>query len=837
MRKILFFGFWACFFINSDLLAQSCFNVAAGNDTTIACTQLCLDLKARIPDVRTTETYSVVSIPYAPYQYKTPGGTTDSAVNNDDHFSQSFDLPFPFCFYGNTYNKLCVGSNAVLTFDVTTNANKIEGYFMRPGDTIWYAGGMANKQDDYYAPKASIFLAYYDLNPKTSPADSKIEWRVEGTAPCRRFVVSYYHIGFYDNGICPNSNRQNLCTMQAVLYEGSGIIDVFYENKPFCVGSQDGELAIAGLHNDKQSAAVVLPGKNGTVWSSINEGYRYVPSGPTSLLNRVELYKNGTLLSTGTTSPIGNGELEALFTNICQTEDSMSYIVRAFYQQCDNPAIETEGSDTIIVYKAVPPVNINLTDVLCNGAGNGSVTVTAPVGPTYEYSIDGGTTWQISPAFSSLPANNYIVFARVIGSVCTSSFPFTVTEPAVLSLSQTTTDADCSNATGIISLTAAGGTAAYQYSIDNGVTYQASNEFFNLAVGNYNNLKVKDANGCLQSSSASVTLTDTMFLDLGADNNLCFGSSITLNPQTNTLTDIFKWTPAATLNNDAVKNPVASPADTIKYYLTAKWGICQRTDSVTINVLHKPVAYAGTDTTICYKTNATLFGSATNLSGGVNYSWLPADILNTPNTATTIARIDTTRKFTLTVTDNYGCNFSVTDSVMVFMQPQLVVFAGNDTNAILGREHQMLATGGTDYVWTPATLLNNPFIANPLAVLYNDTYFHVQVTDAIGCTDDDDIFIKVYEGPTYYLPNAFSPNGDGRNDIFRPTPVGIRSTDYFRVFNRFGQLMFDTREWMRGWDGTLKGKPAASGTYVWMIKGIDKNGAVIEMKGTVILVR
>ena len=98
MRKILFFGFWACFFINSDLLAQSCFNVAAGNDTTIACTQLCLDLKARIPDVRTTETYSVVSIPYAPYQYKTPGGTTDSAVNNDDHFSQSFDLPFPFCF-------------------------------------------------------------------------------------------------------------------------------------------------------------------------------------------------------------------------------------------------------------------------------------------------------------------------------------------------------------------------------------------------------------------------------------------------------------------------------------------------------------------------------------------------------------------------------------------------------------------------------------------------------------------------------------------------------------------------------------------------------------------
>ena len=234
-----------------------------------------------------------------------------------------------------------------------------------------------------------------------------------------------------------------------------------------------------------------------------------------------------------------------------------------------------------------------------------------------------------------------------------------------------------------------------------------------------------------------------------------------------------------------------------------------------------------------------MFGSASNLSGTVNYAWSPPDSLNTPNAATTIVRIDTTRQFTLTVTDNYGCNFSVTDSVMVFMQPMLVVFAGNDTNAILGRPHQMLATGknATDFIWTPAGPLNNAFIANPSAILYNDTYFHVLVTDAIGCTDDDDIFIKVYEGPTYYLPNAFSPNADGLNDIFVPIPVGIKSTDYFRVFNRFGAMMFETRQWMQGWDGTLKGKPAAAGTYVWMIKGIDKNGSLIEMKGTVILLR
>ena len=151
-----------------------------------------------------------------------------------------------------------------------------------------------------------------------------------------------------------------------------------------------------------------------------------------------------------------------------------------------------------------------------------------------------------------------------------------------------------------------------------------------------------------------------------------------------------------------------------------------------------------------------------------------------------------------------------------------------------------MATGGgigASFLWSPAGPLNNPFIANPLAVLLNDTYFSVLVTDSLGCAESDYVFVKVYEGPTYYLPNAFTPDGNGLNDIFMPIPVGIKSTDYFRVFNRYGVLMFETRQWMKGWDGTIKGKPAASGTYVWMVKGIDKNGNLVEMKGTVILLR
>lgn len=823
MKKFLLLSFLLFFITASKLSAQSCFSVAAGNDTTISCLQACLDLKARIPDVRTTDNYQVVSIPYQPFPFTNAGGILVDPLYLDDQFSPAIVLPFTFCYYGQNYTSCTVGTNGVVSFDIS-NAGGFNDYVIPAGVNIPSAS----------YPRATIMGPFHDIDPSTATPqqpDRKMEYIIVGVAPCRKFVLNFYNIPYYNCG-------GNLVTQQIVLYEGTGIIDIFLKDKPIaCGASTNNGRAILGIQNWNQNLATAVPGRNNTSWSATNEGWRFVPSGTTSLLSRVELYKNGTLISTGTTTPLGNGELEALFANICQPEDSMSYAIRAFYQKCDNPAIETEGSDTIIVFKTLNPILTTIDSARCNG-GLGKITVTSPIGNNLEYSIDGGLTWQLSPVFNVL-AGNYTVNARVVASLCGGFTSAVVEEPTLVTASLVTAVASCANNDGTIDITAGGGNPAYEYSINNGAAYQTSNQFLNLQVGNYNNIKVKDAYGCFAFLTATIALNDTMRLQLGPDSTVCFGSKTTLIPQTNTLTDTFKWTPAATLNYDTVRTPIATPTDTTKYYVTAKWGICQRNDSIILNVLHKPVAYAGKDSTICYKTNATLFGSASNLSGTVNYAWSPPDSLNTPNAATTIVRIDTTRQFTLTVTDNYGCNFSVTDSVMVFMQPMLVVFAGNDTNAILGRPHQMLATGknATDFIWTPAGPLNNAFIANPSAILYNDTYFHVLVTDAIGCTDDDDIFIKVYEGPTYYLPNAFSPNADGLNDIFVPIPVGIKSTDYFRVFNRFGAMMFETRQWMQGWDGTLKGKPAAAGTYVWMIKGIDKNGSLVEMKGTVILLR
>jgi gliding motility-associated-like protein len=87
------------------------------------------------------------------------------------------------------------------------------------------------------------------------------------------------------------------------------------------------------------------------------------------------------------------------------------------------------------------------------------------------------------------------------------------------------------------------------------------------------------------------------------------------------------------------------------------------------------------------------------------------------------------------------------------------------------------------------------------------------------------------------VPNAFTPNGDGKNDIFKPTYIGITSLKYFRVFNRNGQLVFETNQQVKGWDGNIHGDPSPEGTYVWEVSGEDYLGKSESKNGTVILIK
>jgi gliding motility-associated-like protein len=172
------------------------------------------------------------------------------------------------------------------------------------------------------------------------------------------------------------------------------------------------------------------------------------------------------------------------------------------------------------------------------------------------------------------------------------------------------------------------------------------------------------------------------------------------------------------------------------------------------------------------------------------------------------------------------------------------VDAGRDTSVVAGQPLQFNASSSDPdpdtYSWSPVIELNNPLIPDPLATYTmedNIIRYAVTATTAFGCTGVGYITVKVFKTkPDIFVPNAFTPGGT-LNTVFRPIPVGIASLRYFRIYNRLGQLVYNTSAIGSGWDGRLNGSPQGSGGYVWMVQGTDYLGNVITKSGTMVLVR
>jgi gliding motility-associated-like protein len=139
--------------------------------------------------------------------------------------------------------------------------------------------------------------------------------------------------------------------------------------------------------------------------------------------------------------------------------------------------------------------------------------------------------------------------------------------------------------------------------------------------------------------------------------------------------------------------------------------------------------------------------------------------------------------------------------------------------------------------WSPVTGLNNPAIPSPVTTIKDDITYVVTATINEGCNNSDTVNIKVFKGSAVYIPTAFTPNNDGKNDVLRPLYVGISKIYLFRIYNRWGQLIFSSVTPGEGWDGKVNGVPQASGTYVWMLKAEDMAGKLYQLKGTSTIIR
>ncbi|PZR26210.1 MAG: hypothetical protein DI535_15335 [Citrobacter freundii] len=345
-----------------------------------------------------------------------------------------------------------------------------------------------------------------------------------------------------------------------------------------------------------------------------------------------------------------------------------------------------------------------------------------------------------------------------------------------------------------------------------------------------------NTDGCFNRDSVLVRVVDHVSLQPMNDTTICSGDTIRLRVVSNGLR--YAWTPAAQLIDPAVQNPQAITPFNTNYQVTATIGGCSANTGIFIRTVPYPVVHAGADTVICYNSLATLHGS----TDGNAWSWSPSNYLSNATMLETAANPPRTTAFVLSSTENTkGCPKPSRDTVIVTVLPKIIPFAGNDTIITTGQPLQLQATGGESYVWSPGYSLSAVNIANPVAVINEAADFvryKVNVFNSAGCVDSAFISVKVFATlPTVFVPTAFTPNNDGKNDLLIPVIAGMRRMEYFNIYNRWGQLVFSSSTGRRGWDGRINGQLQNTNTYVWMVKAVDYKGKAYFSKGMVTLIR
>jgi gliding motility-associated-like protein len=470
------------------------------------------------------------------------------------------------------------------------------------------------------------------------------------------------------------------------------------------------------------------------------------------------------------------------------------------------------------------------------GAANGSISVVATGGVgAYQYSIDGEVTWQSSNIFSGLAGGAYTIFVE------DAAVPPNMTSVGVAlgnipgpTIGWSSNPASCLNNDGELDIMPVGGTPPYEYSTD-GVNFQAGNLIGGLKSGNVF-VTVLDNNGCSVGQLVNIPLVNNETLTAAPGPTVCQGVPVPLSLTTNATQ--FSWSPTVGLDNPGIQNPVATPAVTTTYTVTAVLGVCSMPAPVTVTIMPAPVPTATPTALICFGQSTQLVGS-----GGVTYQWSPATYLSSttiPNPVVQSPQHSIT--YSLNVTGANGCTSVQPALSLVVVTPPPKVFAGDDTAILIGQTLPLNAqdlnnSGFSSYQWSPAFGLDNPSIQDPVATITADITYVVTATTPAGCTGMDSIKILAVTASDLVVPNAFTPNGDGHNDVLRVHAIGIKDFKFFRVFSRWGQEVFVGANESAGWDGTIGGTVQPMGTYVWVAVGLDFGGKLVERRGTVILVR
>jgi gliding motility-associated-like protein len=332
-----------------------------------------------------------------------------------------------------------------------------------------------------------------------------------------------------------------------------------------------------------------------------------------------------------------------------------------------------------------------------------------------------------------------------------------------------------------------------------------------------------------ETLNVNITITPSpRSINLGNDTTLCNTGAFVLDAGAGFAR--YQW-------QDNNSNQTYSTNRAGTYYVTA-WNSCNEAFSDTMRVslrLQSDFSVSPLDTAYCTAVAPIRFAA----TGGDLYQWSPATYLSDPQINNPTGSPDASIVYTVTITDTV-CNYSrdMEVNVTVNAAPSLQLTKSNDLNCAVGAT-QLSVTGADRYEWLPDATLSALDIANPVARPTRTTTYIVKAYSVGGCVTEDSITVNFEKTgiADIYLPTAFTPNRDGRNDIFRVVTAGSVEMKELSIFNRWGELIFTSNNASKGWDGTFKGVYQESGAYYWFVRATSPCGGDLFKKGQVILIK
>lgn len=811
--------------------------ISAGNDT-VFCNGDTLQLNAQLlhpSQLYCVQGYDLSNIAFSPI---TPTGAVSAGPVGDDNVSNAITIPFNFEFYCNTVTSFYISTNGFISF---TNGQG--------------AGCCSGQQlPDAATPNNVVALCWEDLNTNNG---GSIDHFVVGNAPNRVQVIRWKNVAYFGNG----GNIDG----EIHLYETTNLIEVLVNSQ-----TNPAQVNTLGIENATGTSGLTPAGYNASPWTVGSPvAFRFTPQTAGNVLTGVQwspstglssdTVQNPKAYPTTTTTYV----VTATFSNGCVTTDtiqvgtgSFNYSVAAqpdticpgdttqlvftgngvsyLWSPASNlssttaqspfawPIAETvyyvtafnqdgcRADDSLRVYMRRPSVTLGADTAVCP---YDSITLVPSGGPYQSYNWStGAVTPTITTGGQTAVTQAYYV--RVFDGVCNiPSDTVVVTEftlnPLVVAPSGDT--GTCVG--GAITLTGDPGYSSYLWS--NGST--TPNITVNTA-GYYSYIAI-DSNGCKLNSldTAHVIISQPPVAEILLNqDSVCEGQDNVL--YVNAVQGIdYVWAPGGVLGDTLIVTAAGT------YYLTATDNGCASYDSVTVYSVPAPVVSLGPDQNVCGCDTSVLLLPTVNGS----YNW------SNNQTSPTIS-VNTSGTYTVTVTDDNLCSGTasvevtircLTVSAFVADPPTATVFVGR--NATLSVDSFSYNSNFT-YLWSPNTYLQDATVQQPyVQSAQATTTYTVQVTDAVyGCVAYDSVRLSVVPPGVPPMPNAFSPNGDGANDVygpyFPPSLQGVYTISAFRIYNRWGQLVYDGTGY---WDGTFNGTLQPAGTYFYYITitGPDQN--------------